>query len=105
MQAWCQTTSVDSAFELLDEDEEDMLAYFESSLGWKQVLTRTLQRIWRDDTQALAAQLSYYFFLALFPALLCLVAFAIRRQSSAADSKHHPDGVAAGARRLFCHVP
>jgi membrane protein len=62
------------AFVLLDE--ADMLAYFESSLGWKEILTRTLQRMWRDDAQALAAQLSYYFFLALFPALLCLIAFA-----------------------------
>src|SRR6186997_1178889 len=53
-----------------------MLAYLESSIGWKEVLRRTYREVIADDAQALAAELSYYFFLALFPALLCLVALA-----------------------------
>src|SRR3954471_21578372 len=53
-----------------------MLAYFESSLGWKELLRRTYAEVISDDAQGLAAQLSYYFFLALFPALLCLIAIA-----------------------------
>src|SRR5438477_6694550 len=53
-----------------------MLAYFESSLGWKEVLRRTYREIIADDAQALAAELSYYFFLSLFPALLCVIAIA-----------------------------
>src|SRR5436190_24387799 len=53
-----------------------MLGYFESAIGWREVLRRTYREIMRDDAQGLAAQLSYYFFLSLFPALLCLIAIA-----------------------------
>jgi membrane protein len=53
-----------------------MLAYFESSIGWKEVLRRTYREVIADDAQALASELAYYFFLALFPALLCVIAFA-----------------------------
>jgi membrane protein len=53
-----------------------MLAYLESSIGWKEVLRRTYREVVADDAQALAAELSYYFFLSLFPALLCLIAIA-----------------------------
>src|SRR4051812_12823828 len=53
-----------------------MLAYLESSIGWKEVLKRTYREVVADDAQALAAELAYYFFLALFPALLCLIAIA-----------------------------
>src|SRR6186997_1690576 len=53
-----------------------MLAYLESSIGWKEVLRRTYREVIADDAQALAAELSYYFFLSLFPALLCLIAIA-----------------------------
>ena len=53
-----------------------MLAYLESSIGAKEVLRRTYREVIADDAQALAAELSYYFFLSLFPALLCLIAIA-----------------------------
>ena len=43
-------------------------------IGWKEVLARTGREIVADNCLGLAAQLSYYFFLALFPALLFLVA-------------------------------
>jgi membrane protein len=45
-------------------------------VGWKEILKRTARESIADDTLSLAAQLAYYFFLALFPALLFLVAVA-----------------------------
>ena len=53
-----------------------MLAYFDSSLGWGELLRRTLRETKADNGLGLAAQLAYYFFLALFPALLFLIALA-----------------------------
>jgi membrane protein len=55
---------------------EAMLAYFDTIIGWKELLARTYRETMKDDAQGLAAQLAYYFFLALFPALLCVIAFA-----------------------------
>ena len=45
-------------------------------VGWGAILKRTASEVWTDDCLDLAAQLAYYFFLALFPALLFLVALA-----------------------------
>ena len=53
-----------------------MLAYFDTTLGWKDLLTRTVKETQADNGLGLAAQLAYYFFLALFPALLFLIALA-----------------------------
>ena len=53
-----------------------MLAYFKCSLGWRELLGRTLRETKADNGLGLAAQLAYYFFLALFPALLFLIALA-----------------------------
>jgi membrane protein len=53
-----------------------MLAYFDTTLGWKELLKRTVKETQSDNGLGLAAQLAYYFFLALFPALLFLVALA-----------------------------
>ncbi len=46
------------------------------TLGWWDLLKRTYHEVMKDDAQGIASQLSYYFFLALFPALLCLLAIA-----------------------------
>lgn len=46
------------------------------SLSWRELLRRTWREAIDDDVLGLAAQLSYYFFLALFPALLFLLALA-----------------------------
>jgi membrane protein len=47
------------------------------SLSWPALLKRTLyEAFWKDNCLALAAQLAYYFFFALFPTLLFLVALA-----------------------------
>jgi membrane protein len=43
-------------------------------MGWKDLLVRTGREMMADNCLGLAAQLSYYFVLALFPALLFLVA-------------------------------
>jgi membrane protein len=53
-----------------------MLAYFDTTLGWGELLKRTYKETQADNGLGLAAQLAYYFFLALFPALLFLVALA-----------------------------
>jgi membrane protein len=53
-----------------------MLAAFDIPLTWGELLKRTVKETSDDDCLGLAAQLAYYFFLALFPAVLFLVALA-----------------------------
>src|SRR5437879_8308489 len=53
-----------------------MLRAFRIPLGWKDLLKRTASEVMADNCLGLAAQLAYYFFLALFPALLFFVALA-----------------------------
>ena len=53
-----------------------MLAYFDVPLSWGELAKRTVKEAQADDIMGLAAQLAYYFFLALFPALLFLIALA-----------------------------
>jgi membrane protein len=45
-------------------------------LGWSDVFKRTAKRAYADNVLGWAAELAYYFFLALFPALLFVVALA-----------------------------
>ena len=45
-------------------------------LSWSELARRTWREVIEDDILGLAAQLWYYFFLALFPALLFLLAVA-----------------------------
>jgi membrane protein len=54
-----------------------MLAYFKVPLSWAQILKRTFRdTFYEDNCLGMAAQLAYYFFFALFPALLFLLALA-----------------------------
>lgn len=53
-----------------------MLKALRVPVGWGTILKRTASEAWTDNCLGLAAQLAYYFFLALFPALLFLVALA-----------------------------
>jgi membrane protein len=53
-----------------------MLAYFSVPIGWKDLLKRTGSEMMSDDILDLAAQQAYYFFFALFPALLFVIAVA-----------------------------
>lgn len=46
------------------------------SISWAELARRTWREMADDDVLGLAAQLSYYFFLALFPAILFLLALA-----------------------------
>lgn len=48
--------------------------YFRPPIRWTEILKRTIAEIGADNCVGLAAQLAFYFFLALFPALLFLVA-------------------------------
>jgi len=45
-------------------------------IAWTELLKRTARESIHDDCLSLAAQLAYYFFLALFPAVLFLLAVA-----------------------------
>jgi Predicted membrane protein len=51
-----------------------MLKAFKVPLSWGELAKRTWSEMLADNCLGLAAQLAYYFFLALFPALLFLVA-------------------------------
>src|SRR4029079_7014931 len=51
-----------------------MLKAFRIPIGWGELATRTAREVVADNCLNLAAQLAYYFFLALFPALLFLAA-------------------------------
>jgi membrane protein len=53
-----------------------MFAAFDIPLSWGELLRRTARETSEDDAFGLAAQLAYYFFLALFPAVLFLLALA-----------------------------
>ena len=53
-----------------------MLAHLKVPLSWKELGVRTWNEIWADDLLNLAAQQAYYFFFALFPALLTFISFA-----------------------------
>jgi membrane protein len=53
-----------------------MFAAFDIPLGWGELVKRTAKDAGRDDILGLAAQLAYYFFLALFPAILFVIALA-----------------------------
>ena len=53
-----------------------MLARFRIPIGWGELLKRTVKEAFDDDLFNLAAQQAYYFFFALFPALLALISFA-----------------------------
>jgi membrane protein len=53
-----------------------MLERFRLPLSWSELVKRTWQETLADDVFNLAAQQAYYFFFALFPALLALISLA-----------------------------
>ena len=54
-----------------------MLAFLKVPLSWGQIMRRTFKEaFFEDNCLGMAAQLAYYFFFALFPALLMLIAIA-----------------------------
>ena len=50
------------------------LTFLKVPLSWGQILRRTFRESLNDDCLGMAAQLSYYFFFALFPTLLVMLA-------------------------------
>jgi membrane protein len=53
-----------------------MFAYFRAPVAWHELARRTIVDTFEDGCPGLAAQLAFYFVLAVFPALLFLVALA-----------------------------
>jgi membrane protein len=53
-----------------------MLAHLRVPLSWTELVKRSAKEAWDDDVLNLAAQQAYYFFFALFPALLFVIAVA-----------------------------
>lgn len=53
-----------------------MLAYLRVPIAWGEILRRTGEEAMSDDILDLAAQQAYYFFFALFPALLFVISIA-----------------------------
>jgi membrane protein len=51
-----------------------MFAYFRAPLGWVELSKRTINETLSDGCPGLAAQLAFYFLLAVFPALIFVVA-------------------------------
>lgn len=51
----------------------DVFAYFRVPLTWRELTRRTIADTLEDDCLGLAAQLAFYFFLSVFPALLFVV--------------------------------
>src|SRR5688572_29984859 len=51
-----------------------MLAHLKVPLSWGEILRRTFKESFNDNCLGMAAQLAYYFFFALFPALLFAMA-------------------------------
>ncbi len=54
-----------------------MFVYFRAPLSWRELARRTIADTLEDDCPGLAAQLAFYFFLAVFPALLFLVSLLV----------------------------
>src|SRR5688572_9121997 len=53
-----------------------LLTYLKVPLSWGQILHRTFSEAIKDGCLGMAAQLAYYFFFALFPTLLVMIALA-----------------------------
>ena len=53
-----------------------LISPYAVAVGWGTILARTGRAIYEDDCLGWAAELAYYWFLALFPALLFGVALA-----------------------------
>jgi membrane protein len=53
-----------------------LLAYLKVPLTWGEILKRTMRESVADNIMGMSAQLAYYFFFSLFPALLLLIAIA-----------------------------
>jgi len=65
----------------------------DADIGWGELAKRTLRETVADNCFGMAAQLAYYFFLSLFPALLIVVALTGVFPSNLLDSILHWVGI------------
>jgi len=72
-----ETSGTPVANDYQGEEMAVLLAYLKVPLTWGDVFKRTFKEaFWEDNCLGMAAQLAYYFFFALFPALLFVLAVA-----------------------------
>ena len=72
----CLIAQIVAAGSLIATAPWRMLDRLRVPLSWSELLKRTVKEAIADDVLNLAAQQAYYFFFALFPALLALIALA-----------------------------
>jgi membrane protein len=72
-----------------------VFAYFRAPLPWTELARRTIRDTFDDGCPGLAAQLAFYFILAVFPALLFLVSLAgyLPVEPALAPALHRLQGV------------
>ena len=78
-----------------------MFRAFRVPISWRELLTRTWREINDDNCLGLAAQLAYYFILALFPALIVVVAIASFFPRSTLQQVLSDAGAVHAARRAL----
>ena len=65
-----------------------MTVFKRTSITWKELLVQTARRIDKDDVLGRSAQLSFYFFLALFPLLICILGLLGMFSRAGRDIQH-----------------
>jgi|HubBroStandDraft_6_1064221.scaffolds.fasta_scaffold00960_1 membrane protein len=65
-----------------------MTVFKPTSITWKQLLVQTARRVGKDDVLGRSAQLSFYFFLALFPLLICILGVLGMFSRAGRDMQH-----------------
>ena len=65
-----------------------MTVFKPTSITWKELLVQTVRRIDKDDVLGRSAQLSFYFFLALFPLLICILGLLGMFSRAGRDIQH-----------------
>jgi membrane protein len=70
------------------------MAWFKpTSITWKELLIQTARRIEKDDVLGRSAQLGFYFFLALFPLLICMLGLLGMFSRAGRDIQHGLFGI------------
>jgi len=70
------------------------MAWFKpTSITWKELLIQTARRIEKDDVLGRSAQLGFYFFLALFPLLICILGLLGMFSRAGRDIQHGLFGI------------
>jgi uncharacterized BrkB/YihY/UPF0761 family membrane protein len=67
-----------------------VFAYFRAALPWTELIRRTVVDTFEDGVPGPAAQLAFYFLLALFPALLFVVSLRSGLTKCCHDRRDYP---------------